>query len=201
MTGTRFNAEIAPAKASLDTTQPETIINKFYIENFQPPQADYVTILAIAPGLTGTTVNGPGLSDGNVKNTLRGLQDGMFGMSYDGIPFGDTNGPSHHSESYFPGSVIGSIAVDRGPEQCRHLGRGHLWRHNPALSRRSCSDNQQIKDRCQLRRVQHERRNRELSKSSAFGADATRVMLNAPAAPIQTARSASKISRRRTMAW
>lgn len=49
VTGTRFNTDAAPAKASLDTTEPQTIINRAYIENFLPPQSDYVTILAIVP--------------------------------------------------------------------------------------------------------------------------------------------------------
>ena len=30
--------------------------------------------------MTGMDINGPGLSDGGVKNTLRGLPDGNFGM-------------------------------------------------------------------------------------------------------------------------
>jgi iron complex outermembrane receptor protein len=115
VTGTRFDTDAAPAKASLETTEPQTIINRSYIENFVPPQADYVTILAIVPSLTGGDSNGPGLSDGGAKNTLRGLPDGNFAMLYDGIPFGDTNGPSHHNISYFPASTIGSIVVDRGP--------------------------------------------------------------------------------------
>jgi iron complex outermembrane receptor protein len=81
-----------------------------------------VNVLAIVPSLTGLSINGPGLSDGNVKNTLRGMPDGNFGISYDGIPFGDTNGPTHHSESYFPGSTIGSADVDRGPGNAGTLG-------------------------------------------------------------------------------
>lgn len=122
VSATRFNAENAPAKSSLDTGEPETILNRPYIEDFTAPQADYVTLLAIAPSLTGQDVNGPGLSDGNVKNTLRGIPDGNFGMSYDGVPFGDTNGPTHHSISYFPASTIGSILVDRGPGNAGTLG-------------------------------------------------------------------------------
>ncbi|MHB1206737.1 MAG: TonB-dependent receptor [Rhodospirillaceae bacterium] len=122
VTGTKFDADAAPAKASLDTAQPQTIINRSYIEDFAPPAADYVTILQIAPSLTGTDPNGPGLSDGGVKNTMRGLPDGSYGMSYDGIPFGDTNGPSHHSLSYFPSSTIGSVLVDRGPGNAGTLG-------------------------------------------------------------------------------
>src|SRR5437763_3078767 len=108
ITGTLFNPDLAPAKSSLETQQPQTIITKSYIEDSVPPTGDYVTILAITPSLTGQDINGPGLSDGSVKNTLRGLPDGSFGMTYDGIPFGDTNGPSHHSLSYFPGSTIGA---------------------------------------------------------------------------------------------
>ena len=122
VTGTRFNTDAAPAKASLDTTEPQTIINRSYIENFVPPGSDYVTILAIVPGLTGGDINGPGLSDGGTKNTLRGFPDGNFNMTYDGIPFGDTNGPTHHNISYFPASTIGSIEVDRGPGNAGNMG-------------------------------------------------------------------------------
>ncbi len=122
ITGTKFNAEAAPAKASITTTEPQTIITRNYIENFVTDTADYTTILAIAPSLTGLDVNGPGLSDGNVKNTLRGMPDGSFGMTYDGLPFGDTNGPTHHSASYFPGTTIGSINVERGPGNAGNLG-------------------------------------------------------------------------------
>ena len=122
VTGTRFNTDAAPAKASLETTEPQTIINRNYIENFVPPGSDYVTILAIVPSLTGGDTNGPGLSDGGAKNTLRGFPDGDFNMTYDGIPFGDTNGPTHHNISYFPASTIGSIDVDRGPGNAGNLG-------------------------------------------------------------------------------
>ena len=130
VTGTAFNPEVAPAKASLDATQPQTIINKSYIEDSIAGTGTYTTILAIAPSMTGTDLNGPGLSDGGVKNTLRGLPDGSFGLNFDGIPFGDTNGPTHHSESYFPASVIGSILVDRGPGNAGNMGAVHLWRHH-----------------------------------------------------------------------
>src|ERR1700748_470033 len=121
-TGTPCNADVAPAKASLDTMEPQTIINKSYIQDSIANTADYTTILAIAPSMTGMDINGPGLSDGNVKNTLRGLPDGNFAMLYDGVPFGDTNGPTHHSESYFPAPTIGSIDVDRGPGNAGNLG-------------------------------------------------------------------------------
>jgi iron complex outermembrane receptor protein len=122
VTSTKFNVELAPAKASLNTTEPQTIINRLYIEDSVAPTADYTTLLSIVPSMTGLDINGPGLSDGNVKNTLRGMPDGNFGMTYDGIPFGDTNGPTHHSESYFPASTIGSVNVERGPGNAGNLG-------------------------------------------------------------------------------
>ncbi|HEU0095418.1 MAG TPA: TonB-dependent receptor plug domain-containing protein, partial [Rhizomicrobium sp.] len=122
VTGTAFDPEAAPAKASLDTMEPQTIINKSYIEDSVAETGTYTSVLAIAPSMTGTDLNGPGLSDNGVKNTLRGLPDGSFGLTYDGVPFGDTNGPSHHSESYFPASTIGAIAVDRGPGNAGILG-------------------------------------------------------------------------------
>lgn len=122
VTGTRFNTDSAPAKASVNTTEPQTIINRAYIENFLPPQQDYNGILAIVPSMTGNDPAGPGLSDGGAKNTLRGFPDGSFAFQYDTIPFGDTNGPSHHSISYFPASNIGSAVVDRGPGNAGNLG-------------------------------------------------------------------------------
>ena len=122
VTGTAFNPETAPAKSSLDTMEPQTIINKSYIRDSVAETGTYTTILAIAPSMTGTDLNGPGLSDGGVKNTMRGQPDGNFGINFDGIPFGDTNGPTHHSESYFPASTIGSIVVDRGPGNAGNLG-------------------------------------------------------------------------------
>ena len=106
----------------METTEPQTIINKSYIQDSVAETSDYTTILAIAPSMSGQDYNGPGLSDNGAKNTLRGLSDGNFTMQYDGIPFGDTNGPSHHSESYFPGVTIGSIIVDRGPGNAGNMG-------------------------------------------------------------------------------
>jgi iron complex outermembrane receptor protein len=122
VTGTKFNPDVAPAKASLDAMEPQTIINQSYIQDSVAETSDYTTLLSIAPSMTGMDINGPGLSDGNVKNTLRGIPDGNFGLTYDGIPFGDTNGPTHHSESYFPASVIGSVVVDRSPGNAGNLG-------------------------------------------------------------------------------
>src|SRR6185312_1647409 len=141
VTGTAFDPNVAPAKASLETMEPQTIINKSYIEDSVSETADYTTILAIAPGMTGFDANGPGLSDGGVKNTMRGLPDGSYGMSFDGIPFGDSNGPSHHSQSYFPATTIGSILVDRGPGNAGTLGAATYGGNISLFSDTLTSDN------------------------------------------------------------
>ena len=80
--------------------------------------------------MTGQDINGPGLSDGNVKNTLRGQPDGNFVMEYDGIPFGDVPmAPRTIPRSYFPGVTIASIEVaDARPRQCGQ------WRAPPPLA-------------------------------------------------------------------
>ena len=54
VTGTAFDPETAPAKASLDTMEPQTIINKSYIEDSVPETGTYTSILAIAPSMTGS---------------------------------------------------------------------------------------------------------------------------------------------------
>jgi len=176
VTGTQFKAELAPAKASLETTEPQTIINRQYIENFLPPTSDYVGVLAIAPGMTGTDGNGPGLSDGGTKNTLRGLPDGMFAMEYDGIAFGDTNGPSHHSLSYFPASTIGAAVVDRGPGNAGNLSAA-TFGGTLKLFSEELIDQSRFKGTFGYGSFNTSYENLNI-QSGAFGTDATRILLN-----------------------
>jgi iron complex outermembrane receptor protein len=115
-------AKSAPTRASLEATQPQSIIGRDYIENSSSPVADFSAIAAIAPSVTiGISTNGPGL--GETKNSIRGFKDGEFAITYDGIPFGDTNGPSHHSTAYFPANVLGEVVVERGPGNASSLGQ------------------------------------------------------------------------------
>jgi iron complex outermembrane receptor protein len=111
----------APQKASLAATQPQTIINRDAIEHFIPQTADYTQIANLSPSITGGVgQNGPGLSES--KTTLRGFTDGNYNITYDGIPWGDANGPTHHSNSFFPASTIGGVVVDRGPGKANDIG-------------------------------------------------------------------------------
>ncbi|WP_293904408.1 TonB-dependent receptor [Phenylobacterium sp.] len=113
-------AAVAPVKASLAATEPQSIIDRKAIDQFIPATADYTQIVNLSPSVSGTSFNGPGL--GEAKSTLRGFKDGEYNITYDGIPWGDANGPTHHSTSFFPSSTIGAVVVDRGPGQAGQLG-------------------------------------------------------------------------------
>ncbi len=111
---------LAPTQASLLATQPQSIITREFIDLSVAPTAEYSRLVNIAPSLSGDSSNGPGLSE--TKTTLRGFKDGEYNVTFDGIPWGDTNGPSHHSTSFFPAAIIGGAVVDRGPGKASDMG-------------------------------------------------------------------------------
>ena len=111
---------VAPTQSSLQATQPQSIITREFIEQSVAPTAEYSRVVNIAPSLSGDSANGPGLSE--TKTTLRGFSDDQYNITFDGIPWGDTNNPAHHSTSFFPASVIGAAVVERGPGNASNLG-------------------------------------------------------------------------------
>lgn len=113
-------AAVAPTQASLDATQPQSIITREFIDLSVAPTTEYSRIVNIAPSMAGEAANGPGL--GETKETLRGFSDDQYNITFDGVPWGDTNNPAHHSTSFFPGSVIGGATVERGPGNASNLG-------------------------------------------------------------------------------
>jgi iron complex outermembrane receptor protein len=115
-------ANRAPVLASLKATEPQSIITATFIEQVVTPLDDFNAVARIAPSVgAGVSANGPGL--GETKVTLRGFQDGEYNMTYDGIPFGDTNNPTHHSTSYFPARIIGGMVIERGPGNASNVGQ------------------------------------------------------------------------------
>src|SRR5260370_33913428 len=74
----------------------------------------------MAPGTFAFSPNGPGLSQ--AKTFFRGFSDGKYTMTFDGIPFEDTNDPTHHSWVFFPGMWIGSTDFDRSPGTASTIG-------------------------------------------------------------------------------
>ena len=111
----------APTDSSLDARQPRSILTLEYIANNVAPTADYATIANLAPSVANVETNGPGLSEAK-HTTLRGIDDGGYNVTFDGIPFGDYNSYSHHTTSYFPAKLIGRVVIDRGPGTASTIG-------------------------------------------------------------------------------
>src|SRR5260370_11930560 len=117
--------EAAPSQSSLDAKSPESVISSTYIRNFISPTGDYSDVLQMSPGTFSVSPNGPGLGD--TKTFFRGFKDGTYNMTFDGIPFNDTNDPTHHSLVWFPTPFIGSAVFDRRPAAATMFGPAHAY--------------------------------------------------------------------------
>ena len=111
----------APSKAPLDAIQPTSVISQQYIQNNIAPTSNYDDIVKISPSVMSVAPNGPGLQE-NVALSIRGFQDGQFNVTFDGIPWGDTNDFTHHTTSYFETHDLGDVFVDRGPGGAATIG-------------------------------------------------------------------------------
>ena len=111
----------APVDSKLDSMEPNSMISAQTINNQIAPTADYATIANIAPSIVNVETEGPGLSESKMLS-MRGFQDGQYNVTYDGIPFGDVNGATHHTTSYFPAKVLGGEEIDRGPGTAADIG-------------------------------------------------------------------------------
>jgi iron complex outermembrane receptor protein len=114
-------SEHALSQSSLDTIAPKSLISGEFIREFTQPQTDYAEIVSIAPGTITYNTNGVGLGQGTIY--YRGFQDGDFNITWDGIPFNDSNNPTHHSWVFFPGVWIGSVDFDRSPGTAATIGQ------------------------------------------------------------------------------
>jgi iron complex outermembrane receptor protein len=113
-------AAYAPVGALLEARSARSEINANYIDEFTSPVADYGDILNIAPGTY--TLSSNGVGQGQSKTTFRGFPDGDYDITLDGIPFEDTNTPTHHSWAFAPSQWIGNIDFDRSPGTASTIG-------------------------------------------------------------------------------
>jgi iron complex outermembrane recepter protein len=113
-------ADLAPIGAPLDTSVATTVISNAVITNFMAPVADFAEVIQQAPGAFSTNPNGIGLGQG--KSFFRSFPDGDYTMKFDGIPFEDTNTPTHHSWASFPSQWISSVDFDRSPGEASDFG-------------------------------------------------------------------------------
>jgi iron complex outermembrane receptor protein len=111
----------APTMAPLDVTQPTSLLSQYWIENNMAPSANYDDVIKISPSVYAVSPNGPGLAENQILS-IRGFSDGFYNVTFDGIPWGDSNDFTHHSTSYFMGHDLGAISVDRGPGTAATIG-------------------------------------------------------------------------------
>jgi iron complex outermembrane receptor protein len=113
-------AALAPVGSLLEARSARSEISPEFIQQFTPPTADFGEISQIVPGVESINSNGIGL--GQSATYFRGFPDGDYDITWDGIPFEDTNTPTHHSWAFFPGLWIGSVDFDRSPGDAATIG-------------------------------------------------------------------------------
>ncbi len=106
-------AQLAPVKSVLDAGSARTEITSNYVSEYTTPVTDFADIIQAAPGTVSFTTNGIG--NGQAKIYFRGFVDDDYSMTWDGVPFNDSNDPSHHSWAYVPAAAIGHVDFDRSP--------------------------------------------------------------------------------------
>jgi iron complex outermembrane receptor protein len=116
-----LSVQTAPEGNTLEATSAKTEISGNFIKNFETPIADYGEVVNYAPGTFTLSPNGAGLGQG--KTFFRGLADGLYNVTWDGIPFTDTNSVSHHTWANFQAPWIGSTDFDRSPGEASTVGQ------------------------------------------------------------------------------
>lgn len=131
-------AHNAPSQGSLEAQSAVSLISPQFIQNFVSPVGDYSDMVQMAPATFSVSANGPGLAD--TKIFFRGFKDGTYNMTFDGLPFNDTNDPTHHSWVFFPGPFIGSTLFDRSPGDATVIGPANSGGSINLLSKDLTSD-------------------------------------------------------------
>ncbi|MBV8635108.1 MAG: TonB-dependent receptor plug domain-containing protein, partial [Burkholderiaceae bacterium] len=114
-------AEGSPSQVSLDAIQPQSIVGQRMIEENSFAGSNYADIVNWTPSVFSIDPNGAGLMESQ-SLTIRGFQDGQYNVTFDGIPWGDSNDFTHHSTVYFMPQDLGRISVDRGPGDATTIG-------------------------------------------------------------------------------
>ena len=113
-------SQYSPVKSLLDMASPRSEITSQYIREFTSPVTDFADITQAAPGTISYATNGVG--NGQSKTWFRGFSDGAFTMTWDGVPFQDSNDPTHHSWAYVPAPAISYVDFDRSPGTASDVG-------------------------------------------------------------------------------
>jgi iron complex outermembrane receptor protein len=113
-------AQHAPMDGLLEARSARTEVSPVFVQNFTSPLADFGELVEMAPGTFSISTNGIGL--GQDKTYFRGFPDGDYDIDFDGVPFYDTNSPTHHTWAFFPDPWNGSVDFDRSPGSASTIG-------------------------------------------------------------------------------
>jgi iron complex outermembrane recepter protein len=113
-------AQLAPMKSLIDAASPRTEITSQYVSQYTSPVTDFADIVQASPGTVTWSPNGVGLGQATIY--FRGFVDDDYTMTWDGVPFNDSNDPSHHSWAYVPGPAVGYVDFDRSPGTAADMG-------------------------------------------------------------------------------
>ncbi|MDR3522109.1 MAG: TonB-dependent receptor [Acidocella sp.] len=111
----------APSVTPLNSNQPTSLVSQQTIANDFSGTQSYADFARLTPSVNSINANGPGLGEA-IGPTIRGLQDGQYNVTFDGIPIGDANDFTHHTTSFFADHDIGQTIVDRGPGTAETVG-------------------------------------------------------------------------------
>ena len=104
-----------------DASQPASVIGRTALSRYVAPTGNYDDAIRLTPSVIDVSPNGPGLGEAQILS-IRGFQDGQFNVTFDGIPFADSDDFTHHSSAYFVMRDLGSVEVDRGPGDGTTIG-------------------------------------------------------------------------------
>jgi iron complex outermembrane receptor protein len=113
---------LAPSSTPLDVTQPTSVIQSGFIANNIAPLASIDDIIKFQPSVWSENPNGPGIGKAETM-AIRGFQDGQYNVTFDGIPFGDSQDLHHTTSSLFIAHALQQAEIDRGPGSASTIGK------------------------------------------------------------------------------
>lgn len=113
---------LAPSSMPRDVTQPTSVIQSGFLANNIVPLASVDDIIKFQPSVWSQNPNGPGIGKAETI-AIRGFQDGQYNVTFDGIPFGDSQDLHHTTGSLFIAHALQQAEIDRGPGSASTIGK------------------------------------------------------------------------------
>ena len=113
-------SRLAPIDALLSQTSPRSEIGAPTSATTPPPPPTSASSSRWSPEPSPPTPTAS--ASARASTSFRGFPDGNYDIDFDGIPFYDTNTPTHHSWAFFPSQWIGGVDFDRSPGTASTVG-------------------------------------------------------------------------------